>query len=390
VYVHFPWCLRKCLYCDFASQAQDRATIDHAGYADAILRELAARAPDFQGGPGPGAVIGSVFFGGGTPSLWAPPEIGRITASVRATFPCAPDLEVTVECNPTSLDANAALALRQAGVNRLSVGVQSLRPAYLELLGRLHDPEGARAAIHAALASGGLRVSADLIFGLPGQTADEACEEALALVAAGLRHLSCYQLTLEPSTPLFDRVRAGLIPRPDDATVAQTFGALDRTLRDAGLGHYEISNYSRPGEEARHNLGYWRGEEYLGLGCGAFGFARIPGAWPARGVRYRNPALPEAYVEATNSPAGVRATEAVEPLDHQTLMRERIMLGLRMKSGVDLDAAATDLGADGWTPGRKRAAERLIGRGRLVREGSRVVIPAAAWTWADDTTARLL
>jgi oxygen-independent coproporphyrinogen-3 oxidase len=390
VYVHFPWCLRKCPYCDFVSYATRRDDLDHEAYADAVLRELAARAEPLLAQAGPRRRFASVFFGGGTPSLWRPREIGRVIAGIRSAFECDPDLEVTVECNPTSLDEDAARALHEQGVNRLSIGTQSVRPEQLGFLGRLHDAEGAWAALRGALASGVARVSTDLIYGLPGQAPEDACAQAEALVGLGLAHLSCYQLTLEPGTQLFELTRQRKVPPTDDEAVAETFLALDRTLHAHGLAHYEISNYARPGEEARHNLGYWRGEEYLGLGCAAFGFLRCDTGGPAAGVRYRNELDPSRYVDSTRSPGCVRDAGTREPLDGETLLRERIMLGLRLAAGVDLTEAAADLGVAGWTAQREQEAERLVERGRLTRDGARLRIPAPAWLWADDTAARLM
>jgi oxygen-independent coproporphyrinogen-3 oxidase len=367
VYVHFPYCLAKCPYCDFVSYAADRASIDHAAYADTVLRELDRRASSVAG-----RRIETVFFGGGTPSLWAPEELGRVLAGIRERLDCSPpdELEVTVECNPTSLDEDRARALQDVGVNRVSIGVQGLDDARLKYLGRLHDASGARAAVAGALRSGIPRVSADLIFGLPEQTPAQACAEALELCDMGLSHLSCYQLTIEPGTRFGELAKRGRLPLADDGQVAETFLAIEAALGTRGLQHYEISNYARPGHEARHNLGYWRGDEYLGLGCAAVGFLLTD---EAQGVRYRNDPRPEGYAR------GVPATE--ETVDAQARIRERIMLGLRVTGGLDL-------GSD-WTPERERAAGWLAERGRIVRKGTRVAIPPAAWLWADDTAARL-
>jgi oxygen-independent coproporphyrinogen-3 oxidase len=380
VYVHFPYCLAKCPYCDFVSYATPREAIDHVGYADAVLRELAERSERRDLGA---LHVGSIFFGGGTPSLWDPRELGRVLEGIRGALPCEPSVEVTVECNPTSLDGAAAAALRDAGVNRLSIGTQSLRADQLRYLGRLHDPEGARTAIRAAVASGIPRISTDLIFGLPDQTPEDASLQAGALADLGLSHLSCYQLTIEPGTRFGELAKRGRLPRADDGVVADSFVAIDEALKGRGLGHYEISNYARPGEEARHNLGYWRGEEYVGLGCGAFGFLRRTEDGVTRGTRYRNTPDPKRYME------GGRAHETEEELDGEALLRERIMLGLRLAVGFDLGAAAQDLGVDGWTEARSRAARRLEGQGRIVREGNMLRIPSGGWIWADDTAARL-
>ncbi|HEY3819694.1 MAG TPA: radical SAM family heme chaperone HemW [Polyangiaceae bacterium] len=376
VYVHFPYCLAKCPYCDFVSYAKERATIDHAGYADAVLEELQARAASVAG-----RRVETVFFGGGTPSLWDPRELGRVLRGIREALPCAPELEITVECNPTSIDEDRARALVDQGVNRVSIGVQSLRDERLRYLGRLHDAAGARAAVEGALRAVP-RVSGDLIFGLPGQTPDESRTEALELVGLGLSHVSCYQLTIEPGTRFGELAKRGRLPLADDGAVAEGFLAIDEALGARGFRHYEVSNYARPGHEARHNLGYWRGDEYLGLGCGAYGFVLSE---PGAGLRYRNELLPERYVTRA---ADIDETTR-EPLDGPTLMRERIMLGLRMEGGIDLDEASAALKAPGWTAARDRAASWLVERGRVVREGGRLRVPRAAWLWTDDTAARL-
>jgi len=398
VYVHFPWCLAKCPYCDFVSYVEP--AIDHAGYASAVLRELDARAPAFVG-----RRIESIFFGGGTPSLWNSNELGRVLAGVRATLDTCGELEVTVECNPTSLDEGKTRALADVGVNRLSIGVQSLDDQRLRFLGRLHDAQGAIAAVSGALRAGMRRVSADLIFGLSGQTPADARDEAKALVDLGLAHVSAYQLTIEAGTRFGELARRGRLPMAEDAAVADSFAAIDETMADRGLRHYEVSNYARPGEEARHNLGYWRGDEYLGLGCGAYGFVReaceprAKGPEPlsrgAQGTRWRNAVSPERYVEAARATPrgsaldGNGIEESREALDAQTLLRERIMLGLRVAEGIDLADAAQELGTQGWTAERLRAAVWLEDRGRIVRDGSRVRIPHGAWLWTDDTSARL-
>ena len=387
IYVHFPWCLAKCPYCDFVSYAKDRDAIDHVAYADAVIAEARARATQVAVDP-----ITTIFFGGGTPSLWAPRELGRVLDALLAIFPHADDLEITVECNPTSLDAERARALKDVGVNRLSIGTQSLRAEQLKYLGRLHDPEGARRAIDAALGSGIGRVSTDLIFGLPDQSPEDARAQAEALAATGLQHLSCYQLTIEPGTQFGERKKRGLLPLADDGAVAEAFLAIDDALEGRGLRHYEISNYAAHGHEARHNLAYWRGDAYVGLGCGAYGFVRTPGG----GVRWRNAIVPERYVASAldmvvNATIGESdgLTMSVEALDGEALLRERLMLGLRIAEGVDLGRARSDLGIEPWTKERERAATRLVERGRLAREGDRLTIPRAAWLFTDDTAARL-
>lgn len=395
IYVHFPWCLAKCPYCDFVSYASERDDIDHAGYADAVLREAEARARVLgargtfdRAGP-----VGSVFFGGGTPSLWAPRELGRVLARLRELFPTSSSLEVTVECNPTSLDEERARALVDVGVDRLSIGTQSLREEQLRFLGRLHDPAGARRAIDGAQRAGVPRVSTDLIFGLPGQAPEDAAAQARELASLGLRHLSCYQLTIEPGTQFGERRKRRLLPMADDAIVADAFLAVDEALEAAGLRHYEISNFAVPGEEARHNLAYWIGDEYVGLGCGAYGFARAEDG--ARGLRWRNQVEPKRYVDATHEVASDRIAEgdgltmSAEALGPEELLRERIMLGLRLADGIDLGRAGRALGLDAFTAERTRTIDALVSRRRLVREGDLLRVPRAAWLFTDDTAARL-
>ncbi len=399
VYVHFPYCLAKCPYCDFVSFKAAPEAIDHEGYADAVVRELAFRAPAYLGALSVGsgasgrstgstraaasASVASVFFGGGTPSLWAPEALGRVLAAIRAVLPLDDNAEITVECNPTSLDEAKARALQSQGVTRLSIGTQSLDEAELRFLGRLHDPNGALAAIEGAQRVAGLRVSTDLIFGLPEQSPEDARAQATRLAGLGLRHLSCYQLTIEPGTQFGELARRGRLPLADDGRVAEAFVAIDEALTSSGFRHYEISNYAYPGEESRHNLGYWRGEPYLGLGCAAYG--------AFGGKRLRNAIDPATYV-AWTSRAGepdMPVADLVELLDGETLLRERIMLGLRLRDGFDLEAAAAELGVTPWTEDRKRAAAWLVERERVVVEGGRLSIPPRAWLFADDTAARL-
>ncbi|KYF54629.1 coproporphyrinogen III oxidase, partial [Sorangium cellulosum] len=313
-YVHFPWCLKKCPYCDFVSFAKAREAIDHRGYADAVLAELRRRA-DALGE----RELRSVFFGGGTPSLWEPDEMGRVLAAITAAAGrLSPDLEVTVECNPTSLDEQRARAFRAIGVNRLSVGVQGLDAERLRFLGRLHDPDGGLGALAAALRSGMPRVSGDLIYGVAvgtaeqtrEQGAEQAAAEARAVAATGVSHISAYSLTIEPGTSFGELARRGRLPLAADDGVADAFFAIDEALEAEGLAHYEVSNYAKPGHEARHNLGYWQGVDYVGLGCAAYGTVSRPDPrWGLRSasaedrgeafaVRYRNVVSPERYMAA--------------------------------------------------------------------------------------------
>lgn len=387
VYVHFPWCLKKCPYCDFLSLAAAREEIPHRAYADAVLRELAARLPELSRP----YRLETIFFGGGTPSLWQTEELGRVLEGLLAAFAGnrAAEVEVTAECNPTSLDAAKARALAAVGVNRLSIGVQGLDADRLSFLGRLHDPAGGLDAARAALSSPMPRVSLDFIFGVAGQTAEQAATEARTLAALGTTHLSAYALTIEPGTEFGARAKKGRLPLLDEAQVADSFVAVDSALTEAGFEHYEISNFARGGDVSRHNLGYWRGHDYLGLGTGAWGTVTLPQGR----VRYRTTPSPERFLASRFErpfEEALETTAVVEPLDAETSLRERIMLGLRLAEGIDLDASANELAVEALPTSRRRALERLTTQGRLVIEGHRLRIPKAQWLFADGIISELL
>lgn len=371
-YVHFPWCLKKCPYCDFASGAIRRAEVPHAEYADAVLRELDAR----RGSVGDRELV-SVFFGGGTPSLWAPEALGRVVAGLREAFDeVDADLEVTVECNPTSIDAAKAAGLREAGVTRLSIGVQSLDDDRLRFLGRLHDADGARRAL-AATVGEMPRVSADLMFGMPGQTAADFLAELEDVLALGVRHVSAYALTVEPETQFGALHRKGRLRLAPEGDFADTFERARAHLGALGWEHYEVSNHSEPGERSRHNAHYWRGEDYLGLGAGAVG--ALSEGEDAR--RYKNDPRPERYL------AGAEEVfeEALSPEDR---VREALMLGLRTSDGLDLEAVRARTGLDPLA-GRAEAVERRAAAGDVVLEGGALRVPHDRWLVLDSIVADL-
>jgi oxygen-independent coproporphyrinogen-3 oxidase len=373
VYVHFPWCLRKCPYCDFNSHATERDAVPHDAYADAVIRELDRRATAL----GPvlsEATLVSVFFGGGTPSLWEPSALGRVLAAVRARFPREEALEVTVECNPTSLDRARAASLREVGVNRLSIGVQSLDAGRLTFLGRLHDPAGALAALRAATAEMP-RVSADLMFGSPGQRADDFAAELDRVLEAGVRHVSAYALTIEPGTQFGELFRKGRLAIAKEDDYAETFERASARLGAAGFSHYEVSNHAMPGEEARHNQHYWRGGDHLGLGAGAYGCVRSGGG--AR--RWRSEPVPNKYLAVSGEAGCDVFEESLAPAD---VVREALMLGLRTAEGVDLDALRSRTGLDAEAD-RKDAIARRLARGELEREGPRLRVPRRQWLALD-------
>lgn len=368
VYLHFPWCLRKCPYCDFASVATEAGAVPHEMYADAVIGELEER--DVKG-----RTLVSVFVGGGTPSLWDARALGRALAAIRAAFDAPePSVEVTVECNPTSLDEDKTVALREAGVGRLSIGVQSLDAERLRYLGRLHDPAEALDALRAAVATMP-RVSADLMFGLPGQRAEEFERDLDRVLSIGVRHVSAYGLTIEPQTQFGELHRKGRLTLALEDDYAETFERAHDMLADRGLEHYEVSNFAMPKERSRHNEHYWRGGDYVGLGAGAVG--------ALSGRRYRNDPRPERYLANPG-----RSEVFEEILDAQDRIREALMLGLRTVDGVDLAALEARAGENPRT-GREAAIARRIERGDLRVDGDRWIVPQGRWLHLDGIIADL-
>jgi putative oxygen-independent coproporphyrinogen III oxidase len=388
VYVHFPWCLKKCPYCDFLSVAAERPALPHVAYADSVIAELERRVRTL------GDVrLVSVFFGGGTPSLWEPAELGRVLKRIRELLPnSAEDVEVTVECNPTSFDTERGQALQREGVNRVSIGVQGLNAERLQFLGRLHDVESGLSAVRDAIASGMPRVSADFIFGVSGQAPEAAAREAQIMSELGTTHLSAYALTIEPGTQFGALARKGKLPLLEDSAVADSFLAVEETLERAGFEHYEVSNYAKPGNRSRHNVGYWVGRSYLGLGCGAWGTLQESN----QRYRYRNTPSPERYLAAVSLFAEAELSRPgplvanYELIPGETALAERIMLGLRLAEGLDLESSAAELNTELWTPERARARDRLLAQGKLEIIGRQVSIPKTHWLLADGIISSLM
>jgi putative oxygen-independent coproporphyrinogen III oxidase len=377
IYVHFPWCLQKCPYCDFASATIRRPEVPHRDYADAVLRELEWRAEGSDLG-----TLESIFFGGGTPSLWSASELGRVVTGILEAFPNRrPELEITVECNPSSLDAQKAEGLRSAGVNRLSIGVQALDDARLRYLGRLHDAQGALAALQAAQREMP-RVSADLMFGTPGQRPADFLAEVSQLLDLGLSHLSIYALTIEPDTQFGELHRKGKLPIAKEDDYADTFLETERLLASHGFAHYEVSNYARRGETSRHNQHYWRGGDYMGLGCAAVG---CRSSADGRSVRTRNQPKPEQYLRSETLQ---ELCSFEEQLDAQAIIREALLLGLRTEAGVDVTSLAKRVGLDPRAT-REPAIERARARGNLICDQDTWRVPRERWLLLDSIVADL-
>ena len=321
VYIHWPFCVSKCPYCDFNSHVRD--SVDAARWTKALIADL-----DHQAALLPDRAVGSIFFGGGTPSLMPPETVAALIERVGRHWPSASDIEITLEANPNSVEAGRFRGFAAAGVNRLSLGVQSLDPTALRFLGRAHDRAEAIAAIELARASF-LRFSFDLIYARPGQSLDAwQAELDEALLLAG-EHLSLYQLTIEPGTRFATLAARGELVTPDEETAALLYEATQDRLAAAGLPAYEISNHARLGAESRHNLAYWRYRDYVGVGPGAHGRLTLDGVKHAT-QQHRKPETWLAAVETAGT-----GLEEMTPIDRGAIFEEMLMMGLRLTEGVE-------------------------------------------------------
>ncbi len=348
VYVHVPFCTVRCDYCDFATWT-DRAHLVQR-YVDASVVDVRRRV-----GSGELRPASSVFFGGGTPSLLTPEQLSSILREI----PVEPGVEITVECNPDSVDDAKLGGYAAGGVNRLSFGVQSMRPHVLRALGRTHDRDNVALAVAAARRCGFRRLNLDLIYGTPGESLDDwraTLHDALALQPD---HVSAYALTVEPGTPLGRMVADGKRPAPDDDDQADKYAIADDMLGRAGFSWYEISNWARPGEECRHNQLYWTGGEYVAIGCAGHGHTGARRWWNVR--------TPERYVERVL--AGRPPEAGGENIDERVRAEEEISLGLRTRAGVALPEAAEPVAIPLSEAGlleREEGRWRLTLRGRLL------------------------
>jgi oxygen-independent coproporphyrinogen-3 oxidase len=346
VYVHWPFCQSKCPYCDFNSHVR-RSGIDEARYVAAFAREIAHMAS-----LAPGREVGSIFFGGGTPSLMKPGTIGAVLDAIAANWPIARDCEITLEANPTSVEASRFAGYRAAGVNRVSLGVQSLVDDDLKALGRLHSVGEALVAVGIA-AKHFERFSFDLIYARPRQSAAAWRAELVEALAHAPTHLSLYQLTIEPGTAFEALHGAGKLVVPDVDQARDLFDVTQDICSKFGMPAYEVSNHARPGEECRHNLLYWRYGEYAGIGPGAHG--RLVTARGRRALVTER--SPEAWLEYVERDGNGIVTD--ETLNHEAEADEFLLMGLRLREGID-----------------PKRFERLAGRGfdrsriaDLTREG---------------------
>jgi oxygen-independent coproporphyrinogen-3 oxidase len=324
VYVHWPFCLAKCPYCDFNSHVRREAP-DQARYVEAFRREIAHRAA-----LAPGRRVSSVFFGGGTPSLMAPETVAAILDAIAGAWETAPDAEITLEANPTSVEAERFRGYRAAGVNRLSIGVQALHDADLKALGRLHSVEEALAAVKIAAAIFE-RYSFDLIYARsPDQTPDAWRAELETAISHAAEHLSLYQLTIEPDTAFMALHKAGKLKIPDEERGRELWDVTQEVTARHGMPAYEISNHAKPGAESRHNLVYWRYQEYAGVGPGAHGRLVVDGFRRAQATAKS----PEGWMAAVEAD-GHGLTEDMA-LSAEEQGDEMLVMGLRLREGIDI------------------------------------------------------
>ncbi len=320
LYIHIPWCARKCPYCDFNSH-QLKTEVDEDVYIDALLQDLKIESELVAGRP-----IEAVFIGGGTPSLFSAKGIGRLMSGVARHVALVDDPEVTLEANPGAIESERLPGYREAGVNRLSLGVQSLNADSLRALGRIHGPDEAFAAVDRAKQAGFERINLDMMFGLPGQTLDMAKRDLQSAIGLSPGHLSYYQLTLEPNTPFYRAPPE--LPDDDALWLIQRQG--HGMLHDAGYTQYEVSAFSRPGEQCRHNLNYWRFGDYLGIGAGAHGKVTTPDGLIRRRWKKRHP---NDYLGAMNGASEFLQGEHY--LQSGDLTVEFMMNALRLRDGVE-------------------------------------------------------
>jgi len=373
LYIHFPWCVRKCPYCDFNSHALKTELPEHA-YVDALLADLEQELPDVWG-----RTVQTVFMGGGTPSLFSAAAIDRLLSGVRARVPLSPDAEITLEANPGTLEQGKFAGYRAAGVNRLSIGVQSFNDEQLRALGRIHDAAEAWQALLAARAAGFDNLNLDLMFGLPNQSVDAAIDDLCTAIELRPEHLSWYQLTLEPNT-LF-HAQPPPLPSDDEKWAMQESG--QSRLAVQGYTQYEVSAYARDGRRCRHNLNYWRFGDYIGIGAGAHG--KLTDA--AQGVIRRRwkKRHPRDYLASAGSDDRV---EGQRQLDADTAVFEFALNRLRLREGftpADFNAVC------GLVPARiTPLLERAVSEGLLTLDDDRFRHTPHGWRFLDNLIERFL
>jgi oxygen-independent coproporphyrinogen-3 oxidase len=372
IYVHVPFCATRCGYCDFNTYtAAELGGANPDGWLEALRIELALAAGRLAAARGTSPEVATVFVGGGTPSMLGGERLAAVLDAVRANFTVAAGAEVTTEANPESTTPALLGQLRNAGFTRLSLGMQSTAPHVLAALDRVHSPGRALAAAADARVAGFEHVNLDLIYGTPGETDDDLVRSVDAAIGAGVDHVSAYALVVEDGTALARRVRRGELPAPDDDVLATRYELLDQRLSAAGFDWYEVSNWSRPGGECRHNLGYWDGGEWWGAGPGAHGYVDT--------TRWWNVKHPNAY--AASLAEGRLPVADSESLDGAARHVEDVMLRLRLRWGLPLTALST---------AERERADGAIADGLVHRLADRLVLTDHGRLLADAVVRDLL
>jgi oxygen-independent coproporphyrinogen-3 oxidase len=379
LYVHIPWCQSKCPYCDFNSHAA--ASWPEKDYTDALIAEMSWRAREPRWARGG---VKTIFFGGGTPSLFAPDSIEALIAAADRLFGLEGGAEVTLESNPGTVTPAKLAGMRAAGVNRLSFGAQSFNAATLAFLGRIHSADQTREAVRAAHRAGFSRLNLDLIFAVPGQTIAEVRNDIAEAAALGPDHISAYNLTFEEGTAFFTEMKRGRIrPLPNDDQ-AEMYSLVREEIPRRGYPMYEISNYAALGHEALHNLSYWRAESYLGIGAGAHSFA---GSGNGGGRRWWNERMPARYIARVLDDGFAETGDEIAAPD--TAAGEFVFLNLRLREGFELGEFARRFGAEFDSIFGGRGA-RLFEGGLLIRDDGRVYLSDRGLEVADSVFAEFV
>jgi oxygen-independent coproporphyrinogen-3 oxidase len=367
IYVHVPFCVTRCGYCDFNTYTPaELGGVNPDAWLSALGTELKLASTRLQAPP-----VNTVFVGGGTPSLLGGARLVRLLDMVREHFPLAADAEITTEANPESAWPDLFDAIRAAGYTRVSLGMQSVAPRVLGVLDRIHTPNRSAAAAREALAAGFEHVSLDLIYGTPGESDDDLLRSVDTAIATGVDHVSAYALVVEEGTALARRVRRGELAAPDDDVLAHRYELVDARLSEAGMSWYEVSNWSRPGGECRHNLGYWDGGQWWGAGPGAHGYVGT--------TRWWNVKHPNAYAERLS--AAALPVAGFERLGAETSHTEDVLLKVRLRQGLPVALLSSE---------ERDRAEGVVADGLLVAAGDRLVLTPRGRLLADAVVRTLL
>jgi putative oxygen-independent coproporphyrinogen III oxidase len=363
LYVHIPYCIKKCPYCDF--NVHVARVLPEREYIQALVQELVsyAESSDWRG-----RCLKSIFFGGGTPSMFASESIGRVIDEAARLFPFGDKIEISIEANPETEDCARFPGYRSKGVNRISIGAQSFQPRLLKTLGRLHTADETRRALVSALEAGFAIVSLDLIYAIPGQSLSELEEDLETALGSGVQHFSAYGLTFEEHTIFYRDLHAGKIAALPEETEVAMAELIEKMAAEHGFERYEISNYARPGFRSRHNRNYWKAGDYLGIGAGAHSYIQRDGTGAEWGCRWQNEKSPRRYMDAVGCMG--RAACAHASLDMARAAGEYMFLGLRMTEGVSVDRFAQRFGQtfDEFYP----VINQLFADGLLERSGTRL------------------